>query len=255
MTVRETIGDAVSGLPTVDLAMLAAEADLQTRIDRKYIVTPEQAVTVVRERAGELAVLDITGTTAFAYESVYFDTPELDSYFGSAHRRRRRFKVRTRSYLDSGLSLLEVKTRGGRGETVKERTAHLLDRRDDLDDAARGFVRDHDVPAHLVERLRPVLTTRYHRTTLLAADGSRATLDLDLWCGHADRSTGLPKRVLLETKALGGATALDRALWRAGTRPLSVSKFGTGLAAITPGLPANKWNLTLRRHFGWLPAR
>lgn len=255
MTAPELIREAVSGLTTVDLAMLAAEADLQTRIDRKYILTPELAAAVLLERAGDLAVLDIDGTTAFAYESVYFDTPELDSYFGSARGRRRRFKVRTRSYLDSGLSLLEVKTRGGRGETVKERTTHALDRREELDDTARAFLREQQVADDVVDRLRPVLTTRYHRTTLMACDGSRATLDLNLWCGHDGRSAGLPKRVLLETKALGGATALDRALWRAGTRPLSVSKFGTGLAAITPGLPANKWNLTLRRHFGWLPTR
>ncbi|MET0966868.1 MAG: hypothetical protein ABWZ02_10745 [Nakamurella sp.] len=58
---------------------------------------------------------------------------------------------------------------------------------------------------------------------------------------------------ILQTKSPGAATPVDRMLWSQGHRPVSISKYCTGLAAVTPGLPANKWNRTLRNHFGWQP--
>ena len=90
-------------LPTVGLAVLQQSADLQVRRDRKYIADAGGGLGYHRRaRRDELCVLDIDGRRAFAYESVYFDTPAFDSYRSSAHGRRHRFKVRTRSYLDSG---------------------------------------------------------------------------------------------------------------------------------------------------------
>ncbi|MEO8697895.1 MAG: molecular chaperone, partial [Acidimicrobiales bacterium] len=59
--------------------------------------------------------------------------------------------------------------------------------------------------------------------------------------------------LLVETKSTGAPTVADRVLWAAGERPVPISKFGVGMAALNPGLPANKWNRTLRRYFGWTP--
>ncbi|MFV0316059.1 MAG: molecular chaperone, partial [Microthrixaceae bacterium] len=39
---------------------------------------------------------------------------------------------------------------------------------------------------------------------------------------------------------------LDRALWRRGYRPTSLSKYATGLAALDPDLPRNRWARILR---------
>ncbi len=71
------------------------------------------------------------GSRCFAYDSVYFDTAQLDSYLLAAHGRRRRYKIRTRTYVDSAISFLEVKTEGAREATVKERIPY------DLSDRAR----------------------------------------------------------------------------------------------------------------------
>lgn len=60
---------------------------------------------------------------------------------------------------------------------------------------------------------------------------------------------------LVETKTAGPPCAVDRALWRLGYRPVTISKYCTGLAALAPELPANKWNRVLRRHFDWTPVR
>ena len=103
-----TIG---SDLAPIGLAELVERAALQTRVDRKYVV-PLAAVGALLTALGSRArILEIDGQRSFRYESVYFDTPELTSYLLTARRRRRRFKVRTRTYVDSSECWLEVKTR------------------------------------------------------------------------------------------------------------------------------------------------
>jgi hypothetical protein len=237
-------------LVPLSLDEVLAVADLQTRTDRKYLVPPEVYGQLVGDLGAGLGVLEIDGIRRFRYESVYFDTPAFDSYLGAAHGRRRRFKVRTRSYLDSGDCRLEVKTRSGRGETVKTRMPYDLRRRSSLDEAALDFVRTHAcLPAGAT--LAPVLTTAYSRTTLVELDGgARLTCDAGLVCSTpAGASVALDDELLVETKSAGGPTAADRFLWRAGFRPVAVSKFCVGMAALDPALPANKWNRILRRHF------
>ncbi|HOW02120.1 MAG TPA: hypothetical protein PLY19_11725, partial [Rhodoglobus sp.] len=85
----------MSTLAPISLAELTAAAELQTRVDRKYVLTRAQAGTVLRDLAPDTRVLEIDGTRAMAYESVYFDTRDLLSYRMAAHARRRRFKLRT----------------------------------------------------------------------------------------------------------------------------------------------------------------
>ncbi len=181
-------------LAPLSLEEVLAVADLQTRTDRKYVVDPEVFAALVDELGAGLGVLEIGGVRSFRYESVYFDTPALDSYLGAAHGRRRRFKVRTRSYLDSGDCMLEVKTRGGRGETVKDRMPYDIGRRSTIDAAGLEFVRSHaSLPAGAT--LAPVLTTAYARSTLVdLATGSRLTCDTGSGVLVARRRLGVARR-------------------------------------------------------------
>ena len=92
---------STDSLAAVTLAELNAAASLLTRVDRKYLL-PVHAAQDLVHALGDAQVLQIGRRRSFAYASTYFDTPDLDSYYLAARGRRRRFKVRTRSYLDSG---------------------------------------------------------------------------------------------------------------------------------------------------------
>ena len=244
-----------SRLEPASLDETLAIAELQTRFDRKYILTPRAFHQLTVDLHDQMEVLEINGDRCFRYESVYFDTEDLVSYYDAARERRRRFKVRTRAYLDSGQCALEVKTLGGRGETTKDRTDHPFELRDQLTDDALRFVRERLPRLDRGQALAPTLTTRYRRATLVdRRAGSRVTCDADLEFVAPDRSCiALVDHLLVETKSTGAPTVADRLLWAAGERPVTVSKFGVGLAALNPHLPANKWNRTLRRYFGWTP--
>ncbi|MDX2345241.1 MAG: VTC domain-containing protein, partial [Acidimicrobiia bacterium] len=128
----------LDNLEPIGLAELEAGAALLTRKDRKYLVPLDVAEQVISHDG--LRVLEIDGRRSFHYESVYFDTPERISYLAAAYRRRRRFKVRTRSYLDSGRCSLEVKTRERRGLTEKHRLKYDITGRDQLTEKGMIFV-------------------------------------------------------------------------------------------------------------------
>lgn len=234
-----TGADLLDDLDPIGLDELVRQASLQTRVDRKYLLPADRLPHVLRRLAGTARVLDIGGRRRFGYRSEYFDTAGLDSYLAAAHRRRNRFKVRVRTYVDTGGRYVEVKTRGPRGTTVKERAPYT-----------GGALTGVRVPCD-TGLLRPVLTTVYERTTLyLPATGGRVTVDAGCaWQLTDGTALRLPDRVIVETKAAGGACEADRLLWSLGHRPCPMSKYGTGLAALRPDLPANRWLPTLRRHF------
>ncbi|MGE0730736.1 MAG: polyphosphate polymerase domain-containing protein [Acidimicrobiia bacterium] len=241
--------------PAISLAELEASASLLTRVDRKYLVPAMALAGLADVLPAGAAVLEIDGRRTFTYRSVYFDTDRLDSYLGAARSRQDRFKVRTRTYADSGGCVLEVKTRGRRGATVKHRLPYAAHDAARITPSGAAFVERVTGRAGLGAHLRPVLVTSYRRTTVVAGDGSfRLTIDDSLRCEDAAGAALLPGHVIVETKSAGPATAVDRWLWRHGCRPASVSKFGTGLGALHPQLPSNKWHRLIATYFSVRPA-
>jgi hypothetical protein len=248
-----TVRPALAGLAPIGLSELTDVAGLQVRVDRKYAVPLSALGGLLGAVRPDTRVLEIDGCRSFRYDSVYFDTPELISYRLAAFRRRRRFKIRTRTYLDSAACWLEVKTEGARGGTVKQRCPYRVDHRATIA-AGRRFVDAMLAPlgiaGHAGLTFVPTLVTRYRRTTLyLPASGSRVTIDVDLAWEAAGRRLSTPELAVIETKTGSGPSQVDRLLWAYGHRPIRISKYATGLAALRPDLPAAPWRRTLRRHF------
>lgn len=251
MTAIDSVHTAVGLMRPVGLDELPP---LLTRLDRKYVLPLVDLPILFGGLGGDVRVLEIDGERRFGYRSLYFDTPGLHGYLGAARQRRRRFKLRIRTYLDSGERFVEVKTRGPRGITVKDRMPYDGDPHR-LSPEARAYADDVLASAgidirHL--RLEPTLTTAYRRTTLLLpATDSRLTVDTALTWSLPDGVTELrtPDRAIVETKADRAGSGADRLLWSLRHRPVPVSKYGTGLAALRPELPAHRWLPVLRRHF------
>jgi hypothetical protein len=240
-------------LRPVTLEHLLCEAELQTRIDRKYVLDDEGLGDLITTLPDGARVLEIDGRRRFAYRSTYFDTPALDAFHAAGRGRRRRFKVRTRVYRHSGETWLEVKTRGPRGTTVKDRLPYDLADAGRLTTEGRDFVAStlaaHRVAGVHAAALVPSLHTSYDRLTqLLTGTGvSRATIDSGLsWRRPGSTlSVSVPGTLIVETKGGSSPSELDRALWRAGTRPSRVSKYGAGLATLDHDLPDLKWHRVL----------
>lgn len=244
------VDDFLSDLRAIDLAELNSTSALQTRIDRKYLCSHIQAIEVLEAAARSWFVLDIDGRRTFEYRSLYFDTPKHDSFHGSARQRRRRFKVRRRAYDGVSPSVLEVKTRGMRGQTVKSRIDISPPNSFELGSEEMIFIDATTRIADLGRSLRPSIWTSYRRATL-ADPQSRARVSIDRNVSYAVPDgdfAPLTASVVLETKTLGGLTSVDRALWALKIRPVAFSKFAVSCAMSNRTLPSNRWHRVIDRH-------
>ena len=241
--------DAVAALPGVGLADLVEAAELLARVDRKYVVAIDELPVLLAATPPGTRVLQIDDRRTFAYRSTYLDTPDLDSFLTSGRSHRRRWKVRSRAYLDTGGSWLEVKTAGARGQTIKRRLPMAPQELEGLTPDGSGLVTGI-VGAGVADRLRPTLHTTYRRTTLLLPCSARVTLDVDLaWASaRTSRTLSRPGLAIVETKTGSTPSSFDRSLWALGHRPVRISKYGAGMAALHPDLPRLKWHRALERH-------
>lgn len=244
----------VAGLRSASLERILDVASLQTRVDRKYLLTADQFARLADVLGSDVHALEMGDRRLFSYESAYFDTLDFELYHAHRQGRRLRYKVRTRAYLDSGECMFEVKAKGRRGETVKRRMPHGVELRTIMTPEAERFVTTVLREAYDLSPpvLHPVLTIRYARATLVdLADGARLTCDVGLECADERTRVQGADRVLVESKSVDGRALADRALAELGLRPLSISKYCLGVALLHPELPANPWSRTLRRDFGW----
>src|SRR5699024_6896972 len=127
-------------LTPITLDEINAQARLMTRVDRKYFLPRGLFIDLLAATREDFRVLEIDGKHRFEYRTAYFDTPDFRFYRDHVQERRHRFKVRTRTYVDTGTCHLEVKSKGYRGQTVKERIAHPLDSPLTLTDGDREFI-------------------------------------------------------------------------------------------------------------------
>ncbi len=253
---RTALEDAVRDRAPIGLAEVIDQAALQTRVDRKFLLTPEEFTALARKLGEDFRIMEIDGLRTFRYESVYFDTEDFAQYRAHRQGRRRRYKVRSRTYADTGLSMFEIKTKGLRGATVKHRIEQELDETGQLTDRSLQFL-DEVVSREYgeqVPKLRPVLDSSYIRGTFVnPLDGERVTCDVDLGYAHGGQQLQGPDLIVVETKSADGRGASDQALAALGIRPVSMSKYCIGIALLNPELPANKWSRLLTQRFDSAP--
>jgi hypothetical protein len=239
----------VSGFAPVTLAEVMATAAQLTRVDRKYLVPVDVAAAVLDSLQGSHRLLVIDGRTSTSYRSTYFDTEDLETARAHIQGRRRRWKARSRLYVEDDLCRLEVKTKDARGATVKtavdtdsSRYGALLPTDRDFID---GVLRRSSAQSE-VRTLRPTAEVTYQRVTLADLDRpSRVTIDWGVACtlpqGRVWVDDGY---VLLETKGGPRPGVADRVLASHRLRPSSFSKYVAGVALLDGSIPANDF-LTL----------
>ena len=167
-------------MPTIDLDRIAA-VRLMNRVDTKFLADERQCMRLFEEAADRYYVQAIGTVRACRYSTLYYDTPQWEMYHLHHNRRLTRQKIRTRTYVETGVTYLEVKNKSNKGRTHKRRMA--LDRSlfaaAATDTAAADFLRRE--ARYAPETLSPSLATRFVRVTLVNhAMTERLTIDFDL---------------------------------------------------------------------------
>ena len=170
---------------------VARDAAAATRVERKFYLPPgsvDLAYAVLRQVCRADPEYPEGRVT-----SLYFDTPELDSYTASASGEWERHKVRLRWYDDaadggSAVVFLERKTRRGLAATKQRRMFGAPAERLRPDRLSEGVVDRRALVDTLAEmghhagaRLRPVVAVSYRRKRLVdMLSGVRVSLDSEI---------------------------------------------------------------------------
>lgn len=244
----------------LSLDELDRRASLLDRMENKYLIRSGQFGAVLRDLPGAFDVLVIGGRAVFTYETIYFDTADFQAYHEHLQGKRRRFKIRTRRYVDSELVYLEVKLKGARGRTVKKRMRCSLDDHGRVSSEGTRFVRKTFESVY-GERFEapyfPRLGMLYRRLTLVGtAAPERVTVDFGFQFAGAGgaRAVAPEDVVIVEVKSERGRGVADQVMRDHQVRGGSCSKYCVGLNLIRPNLRHNQFKRTLETHFEW-PAR
>ena len=94
---------------------------LLNRTDTKFVTNVPTLMRLLEMASDEYYAQDIDGARIAPYYTVYFDTDDCAMYHCHEAGHANRQKLRVRSYVDSDLHFLEVKTKNNRGRTKKKR--------------------------------------------------------------------------------------------------------------------------------------
>ncbi len=218
---------------------------LMSRIDTKFVAHRRQLPLLLEEAQRHGYMVQYTSSAVNAYDTTYFDTDDLEMYTLHHNRKLCRQKVRCRTYVESGISFLEIKNKSNKGRTRKIRIAvndpspqHLVESTSALD-----FVGEN-TPYSLPE-LQPSLRTRFDRITLVNPEKTeRLTIDLNLRFDNpvSRQSDSLPRIIIIELKQDGHYTStLRRILLDLRIKPFKISKYCIGTALTRPTAKINRF--------------
>jgi hypothetical protein len=233
----------LGSLPTISLAEVLATAPATTRVDRKYLVTAQRGEAFLAALPATLRLLSIGGRVTTTYRSTYFDTADLLSCRAHIQGRRRRWKARSRLYVEDGHCRLELKVRDGSGLTRKVFQPTSPEAYGRMDQPALAFFASqllaHRLPA--VPALTPAVEVAYDRATLADPDiGSRVTIDVGVRAVRGHQAVELdPGHLIVETKGGGVPGTADWLLLQRGARPVPCSKYAASAALLDQRMADN----------------
>ena len=248
--VRQTVSRLLSRFSTISLEEMDA-VKLMNRIDTKYLIDSLQLFRLLQMASDQYFVVKIDNERISPYSTIYFDTADNEMYMMHHNRKLNRFKVRMRSYLNSGNTFLEIKRKNNKGRTTKMRIP--IDpncfQTKCLGDLEQKFVFEK-TPYYTVLSKAQIQNT-FYRITLVDKDLSeRVTLDIDLKFKNlcSDASKGVDGLVIVEMKQDGACKShFANYLKEMKVTSGSMSKYCLGMTLVNPDLKSNRFRIKLRK--------
>jgi len=152
---------------------------LMDRSEEKYIIPIAWCGDISDKLSTDYNILEIANKRQFRYDNLYFDTPDNICLEDHIRGRKNRFKVRIRSYSNSNISFVEVKSRNVYGRSQKMRIQRTSEQWDSPFTIKEQEFLSNCVP--FAAELKPVLYSSYSRYTIAnVAKGERITFDTNL---------------------------------------------------------------------------
>lgn len=228
---------------------------LMNRIDTKYVVTLWKLPRLLELAKEEYYVQEIANIRIASYDTVYYDTPDLEMYLKHHNRHLVRQKIRVRQYVDSNLFFLEVKRKNNKGRTRKKRIKLSEFPKEMMSLTIEEDIRVQDFIAeksdYVWQDISPKLRTTFKRITLVNKEKTeRLTIDLNLLWKHLEtnKTKTYPALVIVELKRDGNVSSpMIKIMQEMRIKPLKISKYCIGTALTTPEIKQNRFKSKIKK--------
>ncbi len=222
------------------------DVSLLNRVDSKFLVDKLVLFSIMYEAMNDYDVLEIDGQRYTTYDTLYYDDAAAKLYMMHHNGNASRFKVRHRTYLESGLGYLELKFKTNKGRTIKKRIKSAVDTT--LSSEVQSAFLKQNLGNHFLQ-LEPKIYVQYKRITLVNKNkAERVTIDLDLGFHRNDEPIEFSNLAIIEVKQ-GSKTrsAFFDSIKSRYIREHSMSKYCIGMALKYPELKHNNFKYIINR--------
>ena len=232
---------------------------LMNRTDTKFVTNIATLRKLLKLAVWQYRAQEIEGKRQSRYYTMYFDTPDMQMYTCHHSGHANRQKLRIRSYVDSGLNFLEVKTKNNHKRTRKKRTTMFdfdplaparniaFNSHDDNFKEYDSFLREN--LWYKPEIMEEAIENRFNRITLVNNNKTeRLTIDTDLCFHniHTGNDCSLPELAIIELKRDGLVPSpILSLLNELRIKPLGFSKYCIGTALTNPDIRQNRFKQRL----------
>ena len=244
-TIKE-VKNILSGFEPVNLRDLKNKS-LMDRVDTKFLVDFCLFPQLLRNLQRDYSVLDINKIRINLYETLYYDTAHLDFYLSHHNGELNRYKVRSRQYVNSHLSFLEVKFKNNKKRTIKNRMK-ISGFKKGFTGQTFNFLKEN-CPFD-PQLLEPSLWNTFYRITLVSKENiERLTLDLFLQFSNKYGKVSLPNVVIAEVKQeeFSLDSVFMQQMRKNDIRPGGFSKYCLGTALLDKSVKSNNFKPEILR--------
>lgn len=184
---------------------------LMNRIDTKYLVSAKFLPELLKNLESDFRIQEVEGKKISKYRTMYFDTSDMSMYLMHHNYKRNRQKIRTRSYLDSGITFLEIKNKNNKGRTKKDRIKISNEDFSDFSSNPEAVAFVEKNTQYKIDELYPTVMSSFDRITLVNYERTeRITIDANLNFSNCRTgvNTDSKELVIVELKQDGKATSL-----------------------------------------------
>ena len=218
------------------------EIRLMNRTDTKFVTNKETLAQLLELAQGKYYAQFTGGSKIANYLTTYWDTDGHRFYMEHHNGRSPRQKVRVRTYMDSGDTFLEVKTKNNHGRTKKKRVS-VPNQQITGEGGNEEFLQEK---VHLsLADIHPTVRNQFHRITLVNyGKTERLTIDYDVQFHNFEtgQDANVGPAVIIELKRDGNvfSPVLD-ILRQLRIKPCGFSKYCIGSVMTNKGLKQNRF--------------
>ncbi len=218
---------------------------LMNRTDTKFVITEDKLNQLLSMAADEYFVQEISGEREANYHTLYYDTSTNSMYLAHHNGKKTRQKLRIRSYMDSDLHFLEVKTKNNHGRTKKKRVTVSGE---NLQPYMEFLTQKLWISPG---EMQPKIENQFKRITLVNKKKTeRLTIDCNLQFHNieTDARLSLDNIVIVELKRDGHQPSPILSILNSlRVRPMGFSKYCMGMAMTNPTLKQNRFKQRIRK--------